>query len=114
MVMPCNAGLLGRVLGAPQLGHVAAEAAFKCHLFRKSAMSQRLILRGLRSATLRHAEKAEAPDMYRASFASSAKDEQVSQRCPCCFPLHPHATQENAPQMHARMLMAGRRSRAWR
>lgn len=76
--MQCNAGILGRVLGAPQLGHVAAQAAFKCYLFRNSAMSQRLILRGLQSATLCHTEKAEAPDMYRASFASTAKDEQVS------------------------------------
>ncbi|CAL5229785.1 g13174 [Coccomyxa viridis] len=72
-----KAGLLGRVLGAPQLGHVAAEAVFKCYLFRKSSMSQRLILRGLQSAALCHAERAEAPDMYRASFASSATDEQA-------------------------------------
>ncbi len=76
--MTCDAGLLGRVLGAPRLGHVAAEAAFKCYLFRKSAMSQRLILRGLQSAALCHAEKAEAPDMYQAQFASSAKNKQVS------------------------------------
>jgi len=69
---------LGRVLGASQLGHASAEAAFKCYLFRKSSMSQRLILRGLHSAMLTHTEKAEAPDMYKASFAKSAKGQQVN------------------------------------
>ena len=41
-------------------------------------MSQRLILRGLHSAMLTHTEKAEAPDMYKASFAKSAKGQQVN------------------------------------
>ena len=72
-----------------QLGHVEAEAVFKCYLFRKSAMSQRLILRGLQNATLCHTEKAEAPDTYRASFASTTKDEQVSMLLITLLPTSP-------------------------
>ena len=72
-----NVGLLGQVLGATQLAHCSAEAAFKCYLFRKSSMSQRLILRGLHSAQLGDAEKVEGPDLYKAAFATSPKDQQV-------------------------------------
>ena len=72
-----NVGLLGQVLGAAELAHCSAEAAFKCYLFRKSSMTQSLILRGLHSAQLRHAQKAEGPDLYKAAFATSPKDQQV-------------------------------------
>ena len=81
--MSSAAGLLGQVLGSAQLAHASAEARFKCYLFRKSAMSQRLILRGLRSAALSHAEMGEAADAYKASFAAAPKDQQVCRYSPC-------------------------------
>ena len=71
------------MLGSAQLAHASAEARFKCYLFRKSAMSQRLILRGLRSAALSHAEMGEAADTYRASFAATPKDQEVCTYSPC-------------------------------
>ena len=70
------------MLGSAQLAHASAEARFKCYLFRKSAMSQRLILRGLHSAALSHAEIEEAADTYKASFAAAPKDQQVCRYSP--------------------------------
>lgn len=82
-----DAGLLGQVLGSSQLAHASAEAVFKCYLFRRSSMSQRLILRGLHSAALSHAEKADAPDMYKASFAAAKKHQQVTNKFSCALIL---------------------------
>ena len=73
-------------MGSSQLAHVAAEARFKCYLFRKSSMSQRLILRGLHNAVLSHAESGEAPDTYKASFAAAPKDQQARTHLACSSP----------------------------
>ena len=70
------------MLGSAQLAHASAEARFKCYLFRKSAMSQRLILRGLHSAALSHAEMEEAADTYTAPFAAAPKEQQVCKQRP--------------------------------
>lgn len=73
-----------------QLSHTRAQVFFRCHLFRKSAMDQRLILSALRSAALQHCEPSGQPDTYRGSFDHIPAHSQVRARlemcvfwCPC-------------------------------
>lgn len=61
-----------------QLAHSKAEVFFKCHLFRKSAMDQRLILSALTSATLQHASATGDPGTYTGSFDKIPANSQVS------------------------------------
>ncbi|KAK9908229.1 hypothetical protein WJX75_004580 [Coccomyxa subellipsoidea] len=73
-----RAGAVGEVWSYQQLAHSKAEVFFKCHLFRKSAMDQRLILSALTSAALQHASATGDPGTYTGSFDKIPANSQVA------------------------------------
>ena len=76
---------MGEVWSYQQLAHSKAEVLFKCHLFRKSAMDQRLILSALTSAVLRHASATGDPGTYSGSFDQIPANSQVSTDLYCAL-----------------------------
>ncbi|BDA44585.1 hypothetical protein COCOBI_06-0610 [Coccomyxa sp. Obi] len=73
-----RAGAVGEVWSYQQLAHSQARVFFKCHLFRKSVMDQRLIQSALTSAALQHASPTEDPGTYTGSFDSIPAHSQVA------------------------------------
>ncbi len=60
-----------------QLAHSQARVFFKCHLFRKSVMDQRLVQSALTSAALQHASPTGDPHIFMGSFDSIPAHSQV-------------------------------------
>lgn len=70
-------GAVGEVWSYQQLAHSQARVFFKCHLFRKSVMDQRLIQSALTSAALQHASPTGDPGTFTGSFDSIPAHSQV-------------------------------------
>ncbi|EIE21363.1 hypothetical protein COCSUDRAFT_56582 [Coccomyxa subellipsoidea C-169] len=72
-----RAGAVGEVWSYQQLAHLRAQVFFKCHLFRKSAMDQRLIRSALTSAKFLHASATGDYGTYTGSFERIPSNSQV-------------------------------------
>lgn len=79
---------MGEVWSYQQLAHSKAEVFFKCHLFRKSAMDQRLILSALTSAALQHASATGDPGTYTGAFDKIPANSQVSNYSSFALKVH--------------------------
>ncbi len=80
-----NAGAVGELWSYQQLAHSRAQVFFKCHLFRKSAMDQRLIRSALTSAKFLHASATGDYGTYTGSFERIPSNSQVSLSCSDCL-----------------------------